>query len=153
MAKPSTKQGTLFEPPRVIDLTEILSKTGLSKNKQGIIKRRLLENTGEFGKFLQQMFRSETNQNIDVFESLKELKKKEKKKITSFDSVAKILSIDFPELLDFILKEYEVEAKNTRALIGKEFVFILDTLTMCAFVISTIGEILLDRQRFLLSSK
>jgi hypothetical protein len=124
MAKPSTKQGSLFETPRVIDLIEILSKAGLSKNEQGIIKRRLLENTGEFGKFLQQMFRSETNQNIDVFESLKELKKKEKKKITSFDSVAKILSIDFPELLDFILKEYEVEAKNTRALIGKEFVVI-----------------------------
>jgi hypothetical protein len=105
-------------------LTEILSKTGLSKNKQGIIKRRLLENKEDFGKFLQQMFRSETNQSIDVFESLKEFEKKEKRKITSFDSVAKILSIDFPELLDFILKEYEVEAKNTRALIGKEFVVI-----------------------------
>ncbi|MEN8215902.1 MAG: hypothetical protein ABFS56_05910 [Pseudomonadota bacterium] len=83
-------------------MIELLSKTKLSKNEQGIIKRRLLENSGEFGEFLQQMLRSGTNQSIDIFESLKELEKKEKRKITSFDSVAKVLSIDFPELLDFI---------------------------------------------------
>jgi hypothetical protein len=34
------------------------------------------------------------------------------------------ISKDFPELLDFILQEYQVEAKKTKALIGKEFVFI-----------------------------
>jgi hypothetical protein len=101
-----------------------LTKTKLSKNKQGIIKRRLLENRGEFGVFLQHLLRCGTNQSIDIFESLKELEKKEKRKMTSFDSVAKVLSKDFPELLDFILKEYKVKAKETKALIGKEFVFI-----------------------------
>jgi len=35
------------------------------------------------------------NQSIDIFESLKELE--EKREIRSFDSVAKVLSKDFPE--------------------------------------------------------
>ena len=39
-----------------------------------------------------------------------EREKKEGREIRRFDSVAKILSRDFPELLQFILEEYQVEA-------------------------------------------
>jgi len=122
--KSSPKQGTLIEPPTVIDLLKLLNETKLSENEQGIIKRRLLENRGPFSKFLQHLLRWGDKKSIDIYESLKKLEEKEKREIRSFDSIAKVLSKDFPELLDFILQEYQVKAEKTNALIGKEFVFI-----------------------------
>jgi len=35
-----------------------------------------------------------------------------------------VLSQDFPQLLQFILDEYQVEAEKTQALIGREFIAI-----------------------------
>ena len=55
---------------------------------------------------------------------LKNLEKEEWREIRSFDSIAKILAQDFPQLLQFILQEYHVEAKKTKALIGREFIAI-----------------------------
>jgi predicted transposase YdaD len=50
---------------------------------------------------------------------LKELEEKEKREIRSFDSIAKVLSKDFPELLDFILQEYQVDVEKSKVLTGK----------------------------------
>ncbi|MEN8216828.1 MAG: hypothetical protein ABFS56_10730 [Pseudomonadota bacterium] len=43
-----------------------MTETKLSKNEQGIIKRRLLENREPFGKFLQLLLRWGFNQSIDI---------------------------------------------------------------------------------------
>jgi hypothetical protein len=104
----------------------LLTESKLSENEQGIVKRRLIENRQAFGKVLQQLtkYAKQETGTFDLLESLKELEEKETREIRSFDAIAKILSRDFPQLLQFILEEYQVEAENTKALIGKEFVFI-----------------------------
>jgi hypothetical protein len=119
-------QGNLIEPPVVINLKELLKESKLSENEQGILKRRLLENKGPFGKFLQRLARQikQESGTLDIPESLKQLEEQEGKEIRSFDSIAKVLSREFPQLLQFILEEYQVEAEKTRALIGKEFIAI-----------------------------
>ena len=129
MKKPQTtsnQQKNLIEPPVVLDFKTLLLESKLSENEIGIIKRRLLENSESFGKVLQLLakrIKQETGI-PDLLESIKQLKEKEGKEIRSFDSVAKALSQDFPELLQFILEEYQVEAEKTQALIGKEFIVV-----------------------------
>ncbi len=120
------QQGNLIEPSVVIDFVRLFAETDISENEQGIVKRRLLENRESFGKVLQQLVQwtEKEPKTIDIPSSLKQLEEAEPRQIRSFDSVAKILSRDFPELLGFILEEYQVDANQTRALIGKEFVFI-----------------------------
>ena len=124
--KSPTKQGNLVEPPVVIDLGQLLTESKLSENEQGIVKRRLIENREQFSKVLQLLAKriKREPRTLDLPQSLKQLEENEGREIRSFDSIAKILSRDFPQLLQFILDEYKVEAKNTRALIGKEFIFI-----------------------------
>jgi len=70
------------------------------------------------------LLRRAKNQTVDISQSLKKLEENERREIRIFDSIAKVLSRDFPELLKFILDGYQVEAEKTRALVGKEFVFI-----------------------------
>ena len=120
------EQRTLIEPPVKIDFAQLLAEAALSENEQGIVKRRLLENRDSFGNVLQRLLQwaDKEGKTLDIPGSLKELEKEESREIKSFDSIAKILSRDFPELLQFILSEYQVDATQTRALIGKEFVFI-----------------------------
>jgi hypothetical protein len=122
----SPQQGNLIDPPVVLDLKELLTESGLSENEQGIVTRRLIETSEPFEKFLQCLLRqAETETStIDIHSSLKQLEKQESREIRSFDSIAKILSQDFPELLNFILEEYQVEAKKTRTLVGREFIVI-----------------------------
>jgi len=126
--KPSKtpSQGNLISPPIVIDFEKLLIESKLSENEQGIVKRRLIESREAFGKMLQRLLNQNKQEKgtIDLPQSLKELEEKEKREIRSFDSIAKILSQDFPQLLQFILDEYEIEADNTKALIGKEFIAI-----------------------------
>jgi len=119
-------QGNLIEPPVVIDLKKLLTESKLSENEQGILKRRLLENRKPFGKVLQLLVKRIKKEPgiLDMPESLKQLEEQEGKEIRSFDSIAKVLSRDFPQLLQFILDEYQVEAEKTQALIGKEFIAI-----------------------------
>lgn len=121
-----SEQQNLIEPPMVIDLRALLNESKLSKNEIGLIKRRLLESQEPFGKFLQQLVRcvEQEQRSLDIPQSLKKLEEDETRYIRSFDSVAKILSRDFPELLQFILDEYQVEAEQTRVLVGKEFIAI-----------------------------
>jgi hypothetical protein len=38
----TSKQGSLFDPPVMVDLAKLLAQAGLSENQQGIVKRRLL---------------------------------------------------------------------------------------------------------------
>ena len=123
---PLSQQENLIEPSIVIDFDKLLADSKLSENEQGIVKRRLIENRQAFGKVLQQLAKhiKQETATFDLLESLKELEEKETRKIRSFDAVAKTLSRDFPQLLQFILDEYQVEAENTKVLIGKEFVFI-----------------------------
>ncbi|MCK5525415.1 MAG: hypothetical protein KAI83_19980, partial [Thiomargarita sp.] len=124
--KSSTQQENLIEPPIIIDFIQLLTESKLSENEQGIVKRRLIENREQFSKVLQLLARRIKREPgiLDFPQSLKQLEENEGREIRSFDSIVKILSRDFPQLLQFILDEYEVEAKNTRALIGKEFIFI-----------------------------
>ena len=119
-------QGNLIEPPVVIDLKKLLTESKLSENEQGILKRRLLENRKPFGKVLQLLVKRIKKEPgiLDMPESLKQVEEQEGKEIRSFDSIAKVLSRDFPQLLQFILDEYQVEAEKTQALIGKEFIAI-----------------------------
>jgi hypothetical protein len=119
-------QENLIEPPVIINLKKLLKESKLSENEQGILKRRLLENKGPFGKFLQRLARQIKPESgtLDIPESLKQLEEQEGKEIRSFDSIAKVLSREFPQLLQFILEEYQVEAEKTRTLIGKEFIAI-----------------------------
>jgi len=123
---PLSQQENLIEPSIVIDFDKLLADSKLSENEQGIVKRRLIENRQAFGKVLQQLAKhiKQETATFDLLESLKELEEKETREIRSFDAVAKTLSRDFPQLLQFILDEYQVEAENTKVLIGKEFVFI-----------------------------
>jgi len=126
MKKTPPSQGHLIKQPVVIDLIKLLRNSKLSENEQGIVKRRLLENKKPFGKVLQDIViqaKQETG-TVDMPESLKQLEKKEGKEIRSFDAIAKVLSQEFPQLLQFILEEYEVEAEKTQALIGREFIAI-----------------------------
>jgi len=126
MKKTLLSQGHLIKPPVVIDLIKLLRNSKLSENEQGIVKRRLIENRKPFGKVLQDIViqaKQETG-TVDMPESLKQLEKKEGKEIRSFDAIAKVLSQEFPQLLQFILEEYEVEAEKTQALIGREFIAI-----------------------------
>lgn len=119
-----SQQGNLIKAPVVIDLRKLLAESKLSENEIGIIKRRLLENRESFGKVLQLLVRH-TKQAPEIFDmpkSLKQLEEKEGKEVRSFDSIAKVLSRDFPQLLQFILEEYQVEAEKNQALIGKEFI-------------------------------
>jgi hypothetical protein len=114
-----SQQGNLIKPPVVIDLRKLLTESKLSENEQGILKRRLLENREPFGKLLQLLvkrIKQEPETLVDMPESLKQLEEKEGKKIRSFDSIAKVLSRDLPQLLQFILDEYQVEAEKTKAL-------------------------------------
>ena len=118
------KETTSCEQGNLIDFKTLLTQSQLSENEQGIIKRRLLENSDSFGKVLQllaERLKQETSI-PDLSESLKLFKKKESKIVRSFDSIAKILSWEFPQLLQFILEEYQVEAEKTQALVGKEFI-------------------------------
>jgi len=110
----------------VVDLRKLLTESKISENEQGIIKRRLIENRKPFGKVLQRLVRQAKQETgtLDMPESLKELEEQEGKEIRSFDAIAKVLSQDFPQLLQFILDEYQVEAEKTKALIGKEFIAI-----------------------------
>jgi hypothetical protein len=126
MNTPSS-QKNLIQKPIVIDLMKLLSDSKLSENEQGLIKRRLLENRKPFGDVLQRLVVMQAKQNsalFDMHESLKKLEEKQGKEIRSFDAIAKVLSRDFPQLLQFILEEYDVEAEKTQALIGKEFIAI-----------------------------
>jgi hypothetical protein len=121
-----SQQGNLIEPPVVIDFFQLFAESKLSENEIGILKRRLLENREPFGKLLQLLAKhiKQESGTLDLPESLKQLEEKESKDIRSFDSIAKILSRDFPQLLQFILEEYQIEAEKTKALIGKEFIAI-----------------------------
>ena len=123
---PNNQQRNLIEPPVVIDLRKLLTESKLSENEQGILKRRLLESREPFGKFLQRLARQVKQEagTLDLLESLKQLEEKEGREIRNFDAIAKVLSRDFPQLLQFILDEYQVEAEKTQALIGKEFIAI-----------------------------
>jgi len=119
-----SRQGNLIESPIVIDFSKLLTESKLSENESGILKRRLLENREPFGKLLQRLVRQAKQETgtLDMPQSLKQLEEKEGKEIRSFDSIAKVLSREFPQLLQFILDEYQVEAEKTQALIGKEFI-------------------------------
>jgi len=110
----------------MIDFIQLLAQSALSENEQGIIKKRLLENRKLFAKILQLLLQwsKQTNQTIDIGASLKKLEEDETREVRSFDSIAKVLSKEFPELLRFILEEYQVEATQSRTLIGKEFILI-----------------------------
>jgi len=126
--KPSKtpSQGNLIDPPILIDFEKLLNNSKLSENEQGILKRRLIESRDAFGKMLNSLAKvlKQEKGTVDLPQSLKKFEEKEKREIRSFDSITKILSHDFPQLLQFILDEYEVEAENTKALIGKEFIAI-----------------------------
>jgi hypothetical protein len=120
----SSEQGHLIKPAVVVDLRKLLSESKLSENEKGLLKRRLIESRQPFGEVLQRLVneaKQETG-DLDMPESLKQLEEKEGKEIRSFDAIAKVLSQEFPELLQFILAEYQVEAEKTNALIGKEFI-------------------------------
>jgi len=119
-----SRQRNLIEPPVVIDLRKLLTESKLSENESGILKRRLLENREPFGKLLQRLVRQAKQETgtLDMPQSLKQLEEKEGKEIRNFDSIAKVLSREFPQLLQFILDEYQVEAEKTQVLIGKEFI-------------------------------
>jgi len=121
----SSRQRNLIEPPVALDLTNSFADSKLSENESGFIKRRLIEGRGQFGKWLQWLVRHAQQQAttpLDMPESLKQLEEKEGREIRSFDSIAKILSREFPELLQFILDEYQIEAEKTQVMIGKEFI-------------------------------
>jgi len=126
--KPSKtpSQGNLIDPPILIDFEKLLNNSKLSENEQGILKRRLIESRDAFGKMLNSLAKvlKQEKGTVDLPQSLKKFEEKEKREIRSFDSITKILSHDFPQLLQFILDEYEIEAENTKALIGKEFIAI-----------------------------
>ncbi|RKZ54043.1 MAG: hypothetical protein DRR16_06140 [Candidatus Parabeggiatoa sp. nov. 3] len=98
----------------------------MSENEQGLIKRRLLENRELFTNVLQLLLQwgEQANKTIDIGASLKKLEEDEKKEVRSFDAIAKVLSKEFPELLRFILDEYQVDATQSKTLIGKEFIMI-----------------------------
>ena len=119
-----SRQGNLIESPIVIDFSKLLTESKLSENESGILKRRLLENREPFGKLLQRLVRQAKQETgtLDMPQSLKQLEEKEGKEIRNFDSIAKVLSREFPQLLQFILDEYQVEAEKTQVLIGKEFI-------------------------------
>ncbi|OQY56527.1 MAG: hypothetical protein DRR08_26790 [Candidatus Parabeggiatoa sp. nov. 2] len=110
----------------MIDFLKLLEQSALSKNEQGLVKRRLLENRNLFTKVLQLLLQwaEQANQTIDIGASLKKLEEDETREVRSFDSIAKVLSKEFPELLRFILEEYQVEATQSRTLVGKEFILI-----------------------------
>ncbi|HAI68476.1 MAG TPA: hypothetical protein DCM38_03450, partial [Gammaproteobacteria bacterium] len=101
--KPSKtpSQGNLISPAIVIDFGKLLIESKLSENEQGIVKRRLIESREAFGKLLQRLVNQSKQEKgtVDLPQSLKELEEKEKREIRSFDSIAKILSQDFPQLL------------------------------------------------------
>jgi hypothetical protein len=122
----ASKQESLIEPPLVIDFVKLLAQSHLSENEQGLIKRRLLENREMFTNVLQLLLQwgTQANKTIDIGASLKKLEEDEKKEVRSFDSIAKVLSKEFPELLRFILEEYQVDATQSKTLIGKEFIMI-----------------------------
>ncbi len=122
----SSSQQNLIEPPVVVDFRQLLAESKLSENEQGIVKRRLIETREPFGKLLQRLALhiKQEKGHLDLPQSLKNLEEKEGREIRSFDAIAKILSRDFPQLLQFILEEYQVEAQKTKALIGREFIFI-----------------------------
>jgi hypothetical protein len=117
-----SQQENLIEKPVVVDLRKLLAESKLSENEIGIIKRRLIENQKPFGKLLQRLVRQAKQETciLDMPGSLKQLEEKEGKEIKSFDAIAKVLSQDFPQLLQFILDEYQVEAEKTQVLIGFE---------------------------------
>ena len=122
----ASKQGSLLDSPVVIDFIKLLVQSALSENEQGLVKRRLLENRKLFAKVLQLLLQwaEQANQTIDIGASLKKLEEDETREVRSFDSIAKVLSKEFPDMLRFILEEYQVEATQSRALIGKEFILI-----------------------------
>ena len=110
----------------ILDIKQLLGETTLSENEQGVIKKRLLENRSQFEQALQVLLHwvETENKTIDVQGSFTKLEKEEGREIRSFDSVAKILSRDFPQLPKFLLEEYHVEGHQTRVLSGKEFAII-----------------------------
>jgi hypothetical protein len=121
----SSRQINLIDPPVALDLTNSFAESKLSKNESGFLKRRLIEGRGQFGKWLQWLVRQAQQQAttpLDMPESLKQLEEKEGREVRSFDSVAKVLSRDFPQVLQLILDEYQIQAEKTQALIGKEFI-------------------------------
>jgi hypothetical protein len=123
----SSRQINLIDPPVALDLTNSFAESKLSKNESGFLKRRLIEGRGQFGKWLQWLVRQAQQQAttpLDMPESLKQLEEKEGREVRSFDSVAKVLSRDFPQVLQLILDEYQIQAEKTQALIGKEFIAI-----------------------------
>jgi hypothetical protein len=124
--KPSqgSRQINLIEPPAEIDFSQLLTKSKLSKNEQGLIKRRLFESRELFGEVLQQLviMQVQATTLFDIPNSLKKFEEKESRELRRFDAVAKRLSRDFPQLLQLILDEYQIQAEKTQALIGKEFI-------------------------------
>ncbi len=122
----ASKQESFIEPPLVIDFVKLLAQSHMSENEQGLIKRRLLENRELFTNVLQLLLQwgEQANKTIDIGASLKKLEEDEKKEVRSFDAIAKVLSKEFPELLRFILEEYQVDATQSKTLIGKEFIMI-----------------------------
>ena len=118
----SSQQGHLIAPAVVVDLRKLLSESNLSENEKGLLTRQLIENRELFSEVLQQLVNQAKQEmgSLDMPESLKQLEEKEGKEL--LDSIAKVPSQAFPELLQFIFDEYQVEAENAKALIGKEFI-------------------------------
>jgi hypothetical protein len=108
----SPRQLNLIEPPVALDLTHSFAESKLSENESGILKRRLIESQGPFGKWLQWLVgqAQQAKTLFDMPESLKKLEEQEGREVRSFYSNGSVLSREFPELLQFILDEYQVEA-------------------------------------------
>jgi formate dehydrogenase maturation protein FdhE len=94
----SSGQQNLIKPAVVFDWIKLLTESKLSDNDKGIIKRRLIESRAAWEKVLQRLVnraQQETSA-VDIPESLRKLEEKEGKEIRSFDSIAKVLSREFP---------------------------------------------------------
>ncbi|TGO01996.1 hypothetical protein PN36_32360, partial [Candidatus Thiomargarita nelsonii] len=83
MKKNSPQQGNLIEPAAVFDFSKIITKTKLSENEQGILKRRLIENRKPFETFLQLLLQEveKEKKTLDVSQSLKNLEENEKREV------------------------------------------------------------------------
>ena len=94
----SSEQQNLIEPAVVFDWIKLLTESKLSFNEMGIIKRRLIESRAAWEKVLQRLVNKAQQETslVDIPESLKKLEEKEGKEIRSFDSIAKVLSREFP---------------------------------------------------------
>jgi hypothetical protein len=117
MKKISPRQGNLIEPPAVLDFSELITKTKLSENEQGILKRRLIENRKQFEDFLQLLLREVEKETatLDVSQSLKKLEEEEKREIRSFDAIALLeLMKDRLNLRQYDIQWGRTEERNER---------------------------------------